>query len=284
LPDGARAPSLDDEYLFYQSMIGVWPFTPPASAEERTSLRDRLAAYIHKAGREAKVHTRWTDPNHAYESAVKDFVHAAIDDADGPFMRDFLPFLRDVARGGLINALSQTILRLAAPGVPDTYQGTEFWDFSLVDPDNRRPVDYQRRAAALRDAKSAGIEQIRGWMNDGDDRIKLLVTQRLLTLRRDDPELFIEGDYTPLRITARRPDNLFAFARRRGDRLLVVVVPRLVWQFPSDWGDTQIELPPAAAAAPFRNVISDERHKSSQSRLPASELFTAFPAAVLISP
>ncbi len=229
---GAAAPTANDEYLLYQTLLGAWPLEDNNS-DEIQAFTKRVQAYMQKAIREAKVNSSWTDPNEPYEAAVDSFV-AKLTEASNAreFLDSFLPFKRRIARAGLLNSLAQTLLRITAPGVPDTYQGTELWDFSLVDPDNRRPVHYEHRDHLLHpfdtsqpSGRDALIKDILQSPHDG--RIKLFVTTVALRLRRDNAGLFTEGEYLPLKFTGPRSDQLFGFARRLGDRCCVVVVPRL---------------------------------------------------------
>jgi (1->4)-alpha-D-glucan 1-alpha-D-glucosylmutase len=278
---GRLAPGRNEEYLIYQTLLGAWPLEP-YGAEEYAAFLKRVQAYLEKAMREAKVHTSWTSPSADYESAVKEFVARLLDEkSGGEFLRDFRPFQKRVADLGLLNSLSQTLLKLAAPGVPDTYQGTELWDFSLVDPDNRRPVDYAKRQEMLR-SLADGADPAELYRRKEDGRVKLYVTWRSLTARREYAGLFSEGEYLPAEITGAKRDNVFAFARRRGDRVAVVAVPRLVTGLDGDWGDTQIHLP--VATRRLRNVFTGKPvAMAGGGALPAGELFGAFPLVLLVS-
>jgi (1->4)-alpha-D-glucan 1-alpha-D-glucosylmutase len=268
-----RAPSRNDEYLLYQTLLGVWPFAAPDAAG-LARLSERVEAYMLKAGREAKVHSSWINPNLEYEEAMRDFVHALLSpDAGNLFLRDFLPLQERVARVGAFNSLSQVLLKLTAPGVPDIYQGNELWDFSLVDPDNRRPVDYDARYAALREIKQAHAAQGAAYVQallDGfqDGRIKLFLYWKVLTLRRACEQLFREGDYLPLKVLGDHAERVCAFARHFGDETLLVIVPRLLDGLmgeagrlpigPATWGDTWIELPPERAQVQWQHVLTEQ--------------------------
>src|SRR5690606_29956739 len=203
--EGLQAPSRNDEYLLYQTLIGAWPLEE-LDEQGLAELRERIDAYMLKAIREAKVHTSWINQNDAYEAAMSKFVAALFERGlEGPFLAELAPFARRLARYGLFNSLSQTLLKLTSPGVPDCYQGNEVWDFSLVDPDNRRPVDYGRRARLLAEVQAlapsdAGSgSQVRKLLDTLDDgRAKLYLTWRLLQLRQSRPALFQEGEYLPL--------------------------------------------------------------------------------------
>jgi (1->4)-alpha-D-glucan 1-alpha-D-glucosylmutase len=269
--DGEPVPDLNDEYLLYQTLVGAWPLEPP-TGEARGVFRERIQGYMEKATREAKLHTSWINPNEGYDSALRDFVGRILDfDAGGPagtFLADLDAFAAEVAAPGMVNSLAQTVVKLTAPGVPDVYQGQEIWDFSLVDPDNRRPVDYAIRTAMLqrigerlpsgarwcrdpagtrrRDDRSAAAEaggeegygQLAGDLLDAwkDGRIKLLVTHLCLRLRQEYPELFLEGGYSPLAAEGSRADHLFAFARQHEGESILVVVPRLPATFVRETG------------------------------------------------
>jgi len=296
--DGAAAPDSNDEYHFYQTLIGSWPLPEP-DATGMTEYRARIEAYMIKAVREAKVHTSWTETGVAYEEALLQFVHSALEPRDGNlFLADFLTFWRPVARFGLFNSLSQTLCKLTAPGVPDIYQGNELWDFSLVDPDNRRPVDYRRRGELLakldREAPHLDVGELLEHPEDG--RCKLLLTWRALQLRRAQPELFSDGDYRRLRVHGSRAHYLCAFARRCARRTVVVIAPRLYRRLLGDparlplgsgvWENTLIELPPdGRLRGPLRNVLDGtELHTVSHGEglaIAAAEALARFPVALL---
>ncbi|MDX2080636.1 MAG: malto-oligosyltrehalose synthase [Terrimicrobiaceae bacterium] len=217
------APSSNEEYLLYQTLLGVWPLDEPFDRGDFTA---RIQAYMIKALKEAKVNSSWTEPNEDWESAVATFIARVIDERTGTaFQRDFLPLANDVARWGAWNSLSQTVLKCTVPGVPDIYQGTELWDLSLVDPDNRRPVDFERRARLLAGLDGVTPEDlVAGWR---DGRIKMFVLRALLRLRRSNPEFFQRADYIPLEVSGPAADRVIAFRRELGGSCLWVVVPRL---------------------------------------------------------
>jgi (1->4)-alpha-D-glucan 1-alpha-D-glucosylmutase len=226
---GELVPSGNGELLLYQTLLGAWPLR----SEELPTFRERLHAYLEKASREAKEHTSWLRPNAEYEEAVTRFADAILEQrADNQFLPDFLELQGVTAYYGALNALSQVVLKLGAPGVPDFYQGTELWDLSLVDPDNRRPVDFQARAAWLAeledrgrgDRQSLSHELFEHW---SDGRIKLYVTHLGLLLRRAHADLFADGEYVPLEIVGDRLAHVCAFARRLRERWVLLVAPRL---------------------------------------------------------
>ncbi|MGH7317080.1 MAG: malto-oligosyltrehalose synthase, partial [Candidatus Rokuibacteriota bacterium] len=233
--DGRSAPDANDEYLLYQTLVGAWPARD--EDEPLATLTARLVAYMEKATKEAKRHTSWVNPSAAYDAAVRGFVTGLLA-PDGTFLGAFLPFQRRVAGHGAVNSLAQTLLKVAAPGIPDFYQGTELWDFSLVDPDNRRPVDFPRRRAMLdalraripaEDARAADLsdlcaELIAHWP---DGRLKLFLTHRALTLRRRWSRLFSAGDYRPLSPGGQHAEHVVALARLHGPDAVIIAVPRL---------------------------------------------------------
>ena len=235
--DEVRAPSANDEYLLYQILLAVWPLDEEGEGGERVapSLRMRVTAYMEKACREAKVHSSWSEPNPAYEKAVASFIEALLTDGDNPFLEDFLPFQRLVSRLGMYNGLSQCLLKLTVPGVPDIYQGCELWNLYLVDPDNRQPVDYVRARAMLSDLKKqvaeAGDDGLRELAANvlatmADGRIKLYLVWRLLVFRREHDELFRQGSYIPLAAGGPFAEHVCGFARRLGKKLVVVICAR----------------------------------------------------------
>ncbi len=197
------APDPNEQYLLYQTLVGDWTLAPCSAGEFAEFVR-RVQAYMLKAIHEAKVHTSWINPNKAYDDGVEEFIARLLDEGRSkPFLDDFREFQSRISHYGLFNSLAQTLLRIAAPGVPDTYQGTELWDFSLVDPDNRRPVDYERRRDMLAALKShiasagGGLRELARELIAAkeDGRVKLYVTHRALQCRRDNPGLFADGTY-----------------------------------------------------------------------------------------
>jgi (1->4)-alpha-D-glucan 1-alpha-D-glucosylmutase len=200
--DGDPAPDRNDEYRLYQILLGVWPAGLAAGLTQvPAELTERVTAYMLKAAREAKIHTSWLTTNQPYEDALTGFVERILGPSGGPrFLPVFLPFQQRIAAAAVVNSLAQVVLKLGSPGVPDFYQGTELWDLSLVDPDNRRPVDFDVRQRLLErneTTPSDPAELLSSW---GDGSIKLFVTAAGLRLRRDLPEVFVGGEYLPLRV------------------------------------------------------------------------------------
>jgi (1->4)-alpha-D-glucan 1-alpha-D-glucosylmutase len=296
--DGQPYPSRNEEYLLYQTLVGSWPLEPMNPDEERT-YRDRIAGYMTKAMREAKVHTSWINPSQPHEDAMTRFVHAVLAPDHTVFRNDFVEFQRRVSRYGLLNSLSQVAIKVGAPGVPDFYQGTELWDFSLVDPDNRRPVNYERRRMLLADLDAALREEgaaslAARVLETSDDRLKLYATATMLRFRRSRRPLFEQGGYEPIVVGGARRDHLFAFARILGDDHVIVAVPRLVATLLPDpgvpplgeaiWGETHLVVP-MTGRREYRNVFTDRRvpirHENGLATVHSADVFDLFPIALL---
>jgi len=289
--DGRPAPTASDECLLYQTLLGTWPLEDDFDPE---AYRRRIEAYMLKAVREAKEHSSWVNANADYEGALSDFVAALLAPGESNFfLADFVPLARRVARHGLVNSLALLVLKLAAPGVPDIYQGCELWQFNLVDPDNRRPVDFGRRRdrlAAVRELADQP-QALRALLDDpADGRLKLYVTWRLLNLRAMAPELFRDGDYLPLAVKGPAATHVCAFARRHGKQTLIAVVPRLTAKLlgaregpplgAAVWGDTQVELPAGLARRRWVERLAG-RPCGPGHALAIGELFADLPVALL---
>jgi (1->4)-alpha-D-glucan 1-alpha-D-glucosylmutase len=225
------------EYFFYQTLVGAWPLDEA-----------RAIAYLEKATREAKAHTSWTSPNAEYDDALRHFLEGAL--RDEGFMHDVESFVAPLLSLGWMNALSQILLKLTAPGVPDIYQGTELWSLHLVDPDNRRPVDYDLRRRALAAVQAMAPEDI--WRRADEGLPKMWVIHQALTLRQRRPELFgVEGSYLPLPASGTCAHHVLAFIRGAGS---ITVIPRLVHRLGKMWRDTVLPLP----AGRWHDVFSSE--------------------------
>ncbi len=298
LVDGRPAPDRNDEYLLYQTLLGTWPLGPLDEAEPG-AFTERIVAYMLKALKEAKVHTSWINANAPYEEAMRHFVEAILDrSGPNPFLDDFQALAAKVAQLGMFNSLSQTLLKLAAPGVPDLYQGTELWDFSLVDPDNRRPVDFARRIQALQTLQCPESERARLaeelLQTREDGRIKLYVIQQSLLLRRQCPELFQAGAYVPLRASGPARQHVCAFARVVGGQSVVAVAPVLVAGLlrgaatspigEAVWNDTWLRLP-GGGTDTYRNCFTGELvqagTRAGRAGLALKEVLARFPVALL---
>lgn len=280
--DGDRAPSRNDEYLLYQTLIGAWPFALEGAGEHESFVQ-RIQAYMIKAIREAKVHSSWVNPHLEYEDAVTRFIDTIlVRSSDNAFLADFLPFQNQVAHYAIVTSLAQTLIKITAPGVPDFYQGTELWDLSLVDPDNRRLVDYGRRITLLDEIDHAcGSMADRApfvrelLANRTDGRIKLYLTTTALRYRRDHLPLFSDGEYVPLDAFGQRREHLCAFTRIYEDQAVAVIVPRLVSGLSADamtlpvgrevWGDTTIAVPSWREGSSYRNIITGDIFHSHES-------------------
>jgi (1->4)-alpha-D-glucan 1-alpha-D-glucosylmutase len=289
---GRGIPDKNDEYFLYQTLIGAFPFH---QGEELHTFRDRMKEYIIKAVREAKVHTAWLKPDTDYEDAFISFLQEILGDDEGnPFLEEFLPFQKMVSDYGLFNSLSQTLIKITAPGVPDFYQGSELWDLNLVDPDNRRPVDFEMRRSFLENVRKREdgetldlIGELLSTKEDG--RIKLFLIYRALRARNTHPQVFQKGAYVPLEAGGKLKDHVIAFGRNHGERSAVTVVPRFLTpvvkegEYPLGqgvWGDTHIPFPDGISHR-WTNVITDQSLHST-SILTVGEAFRHFPVALLM--
>lgn len=295
-----ESPTLNDEYLLYQTLVGAWPIgeerdNPPACFTER------IVQYMLKAVREAKEKTSWARQNEEYESALADFVKAIIKSSE--FRDDFLPFQGKVSHFGMLNSLAQTLLKMTAPGVPDIYQGNEFWAFNLVDPDNRRPVDYSARQNAIREIAASRqftpqesgeyTRQLSSHIEDG--RIKMYLIAKALALRNEHPDVFVQGDYVALSKAGIHAKHLVAFSRTWQQLQIIVAVPRLCAQLVGNeivlptganvWSDTEIQIPSAAKLS-YKNVLTGETVHAQTSgegaSLDVASVLRSFPVALLI--
>lgn len=313
-----RAPDTATELLCYQTIVGIWP-TPegthrsctPPDAAALEQIRERVEAYMLKAVREAKVHTSWTRQDEAYEQALVAFVRGvvAVRSGNNQFLADVQKLVGRICRPGFWNSLARTVIQYTAPGTPDLYQGDELWNFALVDPDNRRPVDYALRQSLLEnvvtgidaggDARRAFVAEMVAAPEDG--RIKLHTIRAALAARRHHPMLFSQGEYLPLGAIGEQQEHVFAFARlpcgaRResaGREAALVVVPRLTAALAGEgvtapigvdvWRDTVIEIPPTLAGRKWKCGLSGETLKAEGHSLLVGELLADFPAALLVA-
>jgi (1->4)-alpha-D-glucan 1-alpha-D-glucosylmutase len=288
--DGRRAPSRNDEYLMYQTLLGVWPpewtGRPPEPGAALDAFKGRLGAYITKALREAKAASSWARPNEAFETACIEFLTALVDPAQSSaFLDDFLPFQACVARFGVLNSLAQVAIKLTCPGVPDVYQGCEKWDLSLVDPDNRRLVDFEDRRKGLNGADNDWPALLESWPNG---KVKLALTHRLLRLRQELPELFTSGDYRPLESGGTRAEHVIAFERARSGRKVIVIVGRFFAKLsggdpqsyaPALWQESWLALPDGARI----DMLSGRSLDAQGGRLGLADAFRSLPVAVLVA-
>jgi (1->4)-alpha-D-glucan 1-alpha-D-glucosylmutase len=287
--DDTAAPDANEEYLFYQTLLGTWPMDATGQAEKVAGPEyiGRIQAYMAKALKEAKMNTSWIQPNEQWDAAMHEFVARALDPSlKNKFLPSFLPVAEEIARLGAINSLAQVALKLTVPGVPDIYQGNEIWDFSLVDPDNRRPVDYKRRAEMLNSLTGATPE---GLLQDWPDgRIKLFLTQRLLRFRRDHAALFQQGKHLPLSASGTFAHCCVAFVREHEGEWIAVVVPRLSSRvgFPpigDRWKDTIVDLPQSFRREGAKEMFTGRDLRADDAGIRVSEAMASLPFAVYSS-
>lgn len=285
--DGKPAPDANEEYLIYQTLLGAWPIEEPLPE----NFAERIEAYLLKAMREAKVHTDWLAPNEPYEQAVRSFFRKLLDPSHG-FLNFFLTFQKKIAYYGMFNSLSQTLLKLTSPGVPDTYQGCELWDLSLVDPDNRRPVDYDLRMRYLEEIQAAETASLLPelLLHKEDGRIKLFITHKTLQMRNQLPDVFTEGAYLPLLVTGEQARQVIAFARVKENRASLVIAPRFYTKLAPEnelpigdiWDDTAIHLPETIRVFTWTNVFTGKSVEASE-KLLLRNLLADFPLGLFHS-
>ena len=289
--ESAPTPLPEDQLMLIQTLIGAWPLeligTP--TAEALKAFVERVAAWQVKALRETKRPSDWSMPNQAYEAMCRAYLDRIMA-PDAIFVREAAAFVASIAPAGALNGLVQAALHLTVPGIPDLYQGTEWWDFSLVDPDNRRPVDFVAREAALhRFADDSDVESLLASWRDG--RIKQAIVARLFALRCAKPDLFALGDYQPLTVEGAEAGRVLAFLRRQGgDRMLVVVAVHVVPLLdgaerpqvdPQRWGDTAVLLPPGTASNAWVDVVTGQRRRTVSRRMQVADVLGALPVAVM---
>jgi (1->4)-alpha-D-glucan 1-alpha-D-glucosylmutase len=304
--DGMLAPQRNDEYLLYQTLVGALPFT----ADEYEGFPQRIRDYMVKAVREAKTYSNWVQTNERYENACLQFVDTILDRSSGnPFWPDFLSFQRTVAEYGIINALAQTTLKMTCPGLPDFYQGAELWDFNLVDPDNRRRVDFGKRTRFLRQMQADLDPPLSGsalvdealtaaherqlaqslWETREDGRVKLFLIHKGLQARRENRDLFETGGYLPASVAGSRAQHVVAFFRIGETEHALIVVPRFVTSLANPgtpptgrpiWEDTRIDLPDGAPALWRDAITGNTLH--ARNDIHVGDILTIFPVAILL--
>ncbi|OGP60722.1 MAG: malto-oligosyltrehalose synthase [Deltaproteobacteria bacterium RBG_13_52_11b] len=301
--EGQEVPDRNEEVLLYQTLIGVWPLHPMTEAE-LGGFKQRIKDYMIKAAREAKVNTSWISPNISYEEDLLKFIEGILSPSPhNHFLRDLETFQKRVSYWGMFNSLSQILLKMTCPGVPDFYQGTEIWDFSLVDPDNRRPVDYSLRVNMLRQLREKAVRAgnhlspLLGdlLLNWKEGSIKLYVTWKTLNYRKENARLFMDGDYLPVAAEGTLKNHVCAFARVRERQGVLIVVPRFLTrliQGPDElplgrnvWGDSAVVLPDEITVERFRDVfthdIIEPEIREGKRVLSLGELFKSFPVALV---
>jgi (1->4)-alpha-D-glucan 1-alpha-D-glucosylmutase len=305
--EGQAVPGGNAELLIYQTLLGAWPFDD----HEIPEFKERLAGYLIKSAREASIYTSWLFTNSDYENALVEFSRDILEtDKENQFLRDFLDFQRVIAYYGALSSLAQVLLKITSPGVPDFYQGTELWNLSLVDPDNRRPVDFKFRCELLKELQkreSRGLVSLAGELLDSwhDGRIKMFTVYKALNFRRDYSDLFSEGEYIPLTVTGKNSGYVCAFARRYGKTWVLVAVPRLMARLAvfrrmqeepaglpplkppvgkSLWEGNFLIIPDYAPEC-WQNIFTGESLSAlkgnTQKELSLSEVFNNFPVALL---
>jgi len=289
-------PEPNEEYLFYQTITGAWPI---GAQEANDDFKERIRNYMMKAAKEAKLHTSWTVPNGDYEKALTEFINRVL--SDDAFLNSFLPFQRKVSETGKYNSLSQTFVKLTSPGVPDVYQGTELWSLSLVDPDNRRPVDYAIRKKYLKEIKemlSSAKDDNTGVIakvleNTDNGMIKLFIIHSILSFRKKNSSLFCKGSYTALKAEGSKSRNIIAFLRENRGAQLISVSSRFFanlsgskdhYTGSNTWVDTTLQLP-ASEKTRYKDVLSGKVHTATSSSnglsLRVSDLFAHLPMSLL---
>lgn len=298
--DGEHVPDHNEEYLLYQTLLGAWPVGQIKDLEHEV-FKERIKAYMLKATREAKVNTSWISPNTLYEDAMMTFIDAIVRNTQGnQFLKDFAPFQKMISHYGMYNSLSMTLLKITSPGVSDFYQGTEVWDFSLVDPDNRRPVDYKLRSKMLEEIKRRESEigplkfARELTINKENGMIKLYLIHKALNFRKARRELFEGGEYVPLEPMGEKAHHVCTFVRRWGSSVALVVVPRFITGLirPKElpfgkeiWKDSFIVVPFEETGARYRNISTGEivpviSYKGATVLLVA-DVFSNFPVALM---
>ncbi len=298
--DDIEAPSRNDEYLLYQTLVGTWPLTVPDEAE-LADYRTRVEAYMIKAIREGKEYSSWVNVNVDYEDATKSFIQALLAPGEkNLFLADFISFVQPISRRGLLNSLAQILIKLVVPGVPDIYQGCDLWQFNLVDPDNRRQIDFVHRYKLLTEVKSLVDAPPEQWplrlqsmiLNMADGRIKLYTIWQSLSLRKRWPEVFRDGEYLPLTVCGEHAANVFAFARICGSRFIITLVPRLTTHLPEEqgilpigmkvWGDTVLKLTGGLVDLEWSNVFTGEIYMVNN-KIELGRLLTHFPICLMVA-
>lgn len=294
--DKREVPDANEEYLIYQTLIGTWPLYP-MDAPGRMQYVERISNYMLKALKEAKIHTSWVNPNESYEKGVAEFIHRILEiNSENLFLKEFEAFIQSIMRAGMFNSLSQILLKMTIPGVPDFYQGNELWQFHLVDPDNRQQIDYVNRRHLLTILKKKAEEDALGLLTDllqtpEDGRIKLYVTFQMLNFRLKHPALFQQGNYIPIEIKGEKSKHVVAFSRDDGQKQIIVAVGRFYTQLSESnewipptrevWKDTMLVVP-SQLQGTYRDIFSGQIFSTSENHdLPLEHAFSIFPLVVL---
>jgi (1->4)-alpha-D-glucan 1-alpha-D-glucosylmutase len=296
LPEG-HAPDVNEEYLFYQSLVGVWPFAP-LDKDGRAALTERLGDYMVRVVREAKVHSSSVSPHEPWERAVRHFVESVLLPAtSGDFLPAFQSFVEPLLKLGVWTSLGEVLIKSTAPGVPDFYQGNELWDLSLMDPDNRRPVDFALRERLLREllfeAEDDALALIKRLLaTPADGRLKMFVTQRALVTRRAQHVVFERGAYAPIEVLGQQADRVVSFARVHEKKTFVVACGRFLSGVKAHertpvgepvWGSTRLWLPPGHESTLFRDAFTGLEWLAEGGSLRMCDVFAHLPLALLES-
>jgi (1->4)-alpha-D-glucan 1-alpha-D-glucosylmutase len=282
-----EAPDANEEYLLYQTLLGTWPMQANGEPEPLPAPEyiERIQHYMAKALKEAKLNTSWIQPNEEWDAAMHDFVEKILDSSTrNKFPSIFLPAAKEIIRLGAINSLTQTLLKLTLPGVPDIYQGNELWDYSLVDPDNRRPVEYDLRRQTLKSLSGATPGELMKTWPDG--RIKMFLTQRILRFRREYSDLFERGEYLPLDASGTFAECCVSFVRRLDDKWIAVIAPRLSSRvgFPpigDAWQDTAIDLAQMFSLEDAHDLFTCQPIRHHKRQVAVREVFSVLPFSVI---
>lgn len=279
--DQREVPDNNEEYLIYQTLIGTWPLYP-MNPEEHVIYVDRIQKYLVKALKEAKIHTSWINPNSTYENEVQDFIKGILRQGeDNEFLKDFVSFIQPIIKAGFLNSLSQIVLKMTTPGIPDFFQGSELWELSLVDPDNRHVVDYSRRISLL---KSLNLNELDQWIENLEDgRLKLFMIQKILTFRREHPALFREGSYAPIESKGKMAPHIVAFSRKENEIQIIVVVGRFYLQLLdrpiNSWDDTVLEIS-SGLIGDYKEIFTGQNIQLTK-ETPLTQIFSKLPFAIL---
>lgn len=279
-------PDSNEEYLFYQTLIGSWPLLPSNSINYQKYV-ERIQGYMEKAIKEAKINSSWINPNKYWDQGVQQFVKNVLSlENENPFLNDFKDFIEPILEAGMLNSLSQLILKMMSPGVPDIYQGNEIWDFSLVDPDNRHSIDYDIRQSLFKSIipflEKPNIDHLQQLIqNPKDGRIKLYITSLLLKLRQSMPEVFSDGEYIPLEVEGERKNQVIAFARAHQNQVIIVIVTRFFFALGKNsyWKNTLVKLPKNKNSG--RNILTNEKIDTSKGEINLENTLTPIPFAIL---
>lgn len=298
--DSQIVPDRNEEYLLYQTLVGSWP-VHIEDEKEYEVFKKRIKNYMLKAIREAKINTSWINPNTIYEDAFMVFIDSIMTNpSHNKFLGDFLPFQKKISFYGMFNSLSQTLLKITSPGVPDFYQGTELWDFRLVDPDNRNPVDYELRKNMLEDLRKREAENtlqdLARWLTTNKDNgmIKLYLITKALHYRKNKRELFDRGEYITIEVIGEKANNVCVFVRRTGTACALVIAPRFFTQLiqpdnlpfgKSIWKESYLLMSFDKAGVRYRNIFTNETITTNDYKgatiIYLSEVFSNFPVAIL---